>query len=93
MAKGLGLLGTGLKTKEQALKGLRQAAAEEARTDAMQEQLDAQMKAAEMSQMATLTAIGGAAGAAGYGAKLGVAAGPWGAVIGAAAGFLFSKIF
>ena len=64
MAKGLGLIGTGLKTKEQAFRGLTKAAEEESRNEALQEQIDAQMKAAETNQAATLTAIGGAAGAA-----------------------------
>ena len=41
MASGLGLLGAGLKTKEQALKGLTTAAQEEARNKALQEQKSA----------------------------------------------------
>ena len=55
MARGLGLIGTGLKTKEQAFRGLTKAAEEESRNEALQEQIDAQMKAAETNQAATLT--------------------------------------
>tara|TARA_B100001248_G_scaffold134665_1_gene101109 strand:+ start:2638 stop:2922 length:285 start_codon:yes stop_codon:yes gene_type:complete len=94
MAKGLGLLGTGLKTKEQAMRGLSKVAEEESRNTILQEQIDAQMKAAELNQASTLTAAGGAIG--GYmaaGGKMGSIAGPGGAVIGALAGFLFSKLF
>ena len=92
MAKGLGLLGTGLKTKEQAMRGLSKVAEEESRNTILQEQIDAQMKAAELNQASTLTAAGGAIGAY-TGAKAGGAiGGPGGAVIGALAGFLFSKL-
>ena len=90
MANGLGLLGAGLKTKEQALKGLTTAAQEEARNKALQEQIEGQKYAAEQSQAATLGSTGAAIGYyAGAGASIG---GPVGALIGAAAGFLFSKI-
>lgn len=91
MASGLGLIGAGLKTKEQALKGLNVAASEEARNTAMQKQLEGQMAAAEMSQAATLTSAGGMAGAY-AGAQAGAVGGPVGALIGATVGFLFSKI-
>ena len=93
MAKGLGLLGTGLKTKEQAMRGLSKVAEEESRNTILQEQIDAQIKAAELNQASTLTAAGGAIGAY-AGAKAGGSiAGPGGAIIGALAGFLFSKLF
>ena len=92
MAKGLGLLGPGLKTKEQAMRGLSKVAEEESRNTILQEQIDAQMKAAELNQASTLTAAGGAIGAY-AGAKAGGSiAGPGGAIIGALAGFLFSKL-
>lgn len=104
MASGLGLLGAGLKTKEQALRGLTTAAQEEARNKALEEQIKGQKYAAEQSQAATLGSTGAAIGYVGattassafgasMGAKFGAAAGPVGALIGAAAGFLFSKIF
>ena len=96
MAKGLGLLGTGLKTKEQAMRGLSKVAEEESRNTILQEQIDAQMKAAELNQASTLTAAGGAIGAyagAQAGAQGGSIMGPGGAIIGAIAGFLFSKLF
>lgn len=85
MAKGLGLIGAGLKTKEQAFGALTKSAQEETKNKVMQEQINAQMAAAEMNQAATLTSAG-----AGVGAVVG---GPVGAAIGAAAGFIFSKIF
>jgi len=103
MASGLGLLGAGLKTKEQALRGLTTAAQEEARNKALEEQIKGQKYAAEQNQASTLGstgaaigyigATGGGAFGASMGAKFGAAAGPVGALIGAAAGFLFSKIF
>ena len=93
MAKGLGLLGTGLKTKEQAMRGLSKVAEEESRKTILQEQIDAQMKAAELNQASTLTAAGGAIGAYSAAQKGGAIAGPGGAIIGAIAGFLFSKLF
>ena len=93
MAKGLGLLGTGLKTKEQAMRGLSKVAEEESRKTILQEQIDAQMKAAELNQASTLTAAGGAIGAYSAAKAGGSIGGPGGAVIGALAGFLFSKLF
>jgi hypothetical protein len=90
MAQGLGLLGAGLKTKEQAFQALGKSAQEETRNKALQEQIDAQKKAAEIGQASTLTAAGAGIGAF---AKVGGAAGGVpGALIGAAAGFLLSKI-
>ena len=93
MAKGLGLLGTGLKTKEQAMRGLSKVAEEESRNTILQEQIDAQMKAAELNQASTLTAAGGAIGAYSAAQAGGSIMGPGGAIIGALAGFLFSKLF
>jgi len=90
MAQGLGLLGAGLKTKEQAFQALGQSAQEETRNKALQEQIDAQKKAAEMGQSATLTSAGAGIGA--FAKVGGTAGGPMGALIGAAAGFLLSKI-
>ncbi|MDB2580788.1 hypothetical protein N9X62_00135 [Candidatus Poseidoniales archaeon] len=84
MAGGLGLIGTGLKTKEQGLQALTKAAEEESRNEVMKQQIEGQMAAAEMNQGATLTSAGAATGA-----YLG---GPVGSLIGAAAGYLFSKI-
>ena len=43
------------KNQEQAFRGLTKAAEEESRNEALQEQIDAQMKAAETNQAATLT--------------------------------------
>lgn len=91
MAQGLGLLGAGLKTKEQAFQALGQSAQEETRNKALQEQIDAQKKAAEIQQQATLTSAGAGVGVY-AGAKAGSVGGPMGALIGAAAGFLLSKI-
>lgn len=90
MAGGLGLIGTGLKTKEQGLQALTKAAEEESRNEAMVQQIEGQMAAAEMSQAATLTSAGAGVGA--YAAMGGQVGGPVGALIGAAAGYLFSKI-
>jgi CBS domain-containing protein len=84
MAGGLGLIGTGLKTKQQGLQALTKAAEEESRNEVMVQQIEGQMAAAEMSQGATLTSAGAATGA-----YLG---GAGGALIGAAAGYLFSKL-
>ena len=74
------------------MRGLSKVAEEESRNTILQEQIDAQMKAAELNQAATLTAAGGAVGAY-TGAKVGgTIGGPGGAIIGAIAGFLFSKL-
>ena len=73
MAKGLGLIGTGLKTKEQAFRGLTKAAEEESRNEALQEQIDAQMKAAETNQASNAYGNSGASLVLQVmGAKLGV---------------------
>lgn len=86
-----GLLGVGQEQKKQAYAGLLGAARLEAQQDIAEQSLRQQKEMAEATTAGTLTGSGAAIGyMAGAGASVG---GPAGAVIGAAIGFLASKLF
>jgi len=97
MANGLGgLIGTGLKTKQQAQQGLLQSARLEAQQKMAQDNLEQQKAAADQQLIGTLAGTGAAIGAAGatstkFAAVAGAAFPP--ALIGAAIGFALTKLF
>ena len=82
-----GLLQQGNTTKQQAMGGIRQAAQLEQNRNQANDNIDRQEKSAKTSNVATGATMGWMAGA-----QAGSVTGPWGAVAGAAAGFLLSEL-
>ena len=85
----MSITGLGQSYKNQAISGLRDVSKMEAQRETANTQIAEQKKQSQISN----TAMGGAMGAMAAGAQAGGVTGPWGAVIGAAAGFLFSSLF
>jgi len=85
---GYGLIDIGAQTRQQAMKGMQDAADREQ----VRESANDQLKAAEKQQQMSSIGMGAATGAM-AGAQAGSVGGPAGAAIGAAAGFVLSKLF
>jgi len=91
----MSITGLGSSYKTQALSGLRDLSQMEQQRDAANKQMESADSASKMSTTFTGAGLGAAVGLMSGSplASLGMAAGPVGALAGAAAGYLFSSLF